>query len=54
MTTEEVIEFCKQNLANFKKPKSVIFVDALPRNPQQKVLRSELKMKYMNQRVTKS
>ena len=47
MTSEEVIGFCKENLTSFKKPKSVAFVDALPRNPQQKVLRSGLKMKYM-------
>lgn len=46
LTEEEVIEFCKQNLASYKKPKSVDFVDALPRNPAMKVLKTALREKY--------
>ncbi len=46
LTDEEVIEHCKKNLASYKKPKSVDFVDALPRNPQGKVLKFVLREKY--------
>jgi acyl-CoA synthetase (AMP-forming)/AMP-acid ligase II len=46
MTAEEVIEFCKVNLASFKKPKAVKFIDALPRSTVGKVLRSELKKRF--------
>jgi acyl-CoA synthetase (AMP-forming)/AMP-acid ligase II len=42
----EMIEFCKQHLARYKAPKSVEFVDSLPKNPQGKVLKRELRKKY--------
>ena len=45
-TEEELIEYCKQNLASYKKPKSVDFVRALPRNVMGKVLKTELREKY--------
>jgi acyl-CoA synthetase (AMP-forming)/AMP-acid ligase II len=46
MTQEEVIDYCKQNLASYKKPRSVIFVDRLPRNPAGKVLKNVLGEKF--------
>jgi len=46
MTEEEVVEYCKQHLASYKKPKSVDFMDALPRNPAGKVLKTVLREKY--------
>jgi acyl-CoA synthetase (AMP-forming)/AMP-acid ligase II len=39
MKGEEVIEYCKRYLASYKKPKSVEFVEILPRNPSGKVLK---------------
>ncbi len=42
-TAEEVIASCKERLANFKVPRSVEFVAALPRNLSGKVLKNELK-----------
>jgi len=45
-TEEEIIEICRQHLASYKKPKSVEFVDQLPRNPYGKVLYNVLKEKY--------
>lgn len=45
-TEEEIIEFCKQNLARYKAPKSVEFVKSLPKNPQGKILKRELREKY--------
>jgi acyl-CoA synthetase (AMP-forming)/AMP-acid ligase II len=35
---QAVIAYCKQHLANFKVPRSVEFLDALPRNPGGKVV----------------
>jgi len=43
---EEIMEYCRSRLAGFKRPRSVIFVDSLPRNPMGKVLKKELREKY--------
>jgi long-chain acyl-CoA synthetase len=40
---EELIQFCKENLANYKVIKAVKFVDEFPRNPNRKVLKRELR-----------
>jgi acyl-CoA synthetase (AMP-forming)/AMP-acid ligase II len=45
-TSEEIIEYCRSRLAGFKRPRSVVFVDALPRNPMGKVLRKKLREEY--------
>jgi acyl-CoA synthetase (AMP-forming)/AMP-acid ligase II len=45
MKEEEVIEYCRSHLASYKKPKSVAFVDSLPRNPSGKVLKTILREK---------
>jgi fatty-acyl-CoA synthase len=43
MKEEEVVEYCKAHLASYKKPKSVLFVQTLPRNPSGKVLKTVLR-----------
>jgi acyl-CoA synthetase (AMP-forming)/AMP-acid ligase II len=40
---KEIIEYCRQRLASFKKPEAVVFVDQLPRNSLGKVLKRELR-----------
>ena len=45
-TREEFMEYCRTRLAGFKRPRSVIFVEALPRNPMGKVLRKRLRDEY--------
>jgi fatty-acyl-CoA synthase len=40
---EEVKEFVKANLARYKVPRDIHFLDALPRNPTGKVLKRELR-----------
>ena len=42
-TAAELIEHCRGQLAKFKVPKDVTFIDALPRNPSGKVLKRELR-----------
>ena len=39
----EIIGFCKENLARYKAPKSVEFVESLPKNPQGKILKRVLR-----------
>lgn len=46
LTAEEIISFCGQHLAGYKKPRSVEFVDALPRNAAGKVLKTRLREQY--------
>ena len=43
LTDGEIIAHCRTNLAKFKVPKAVRFIDALPRNAAGKVLKRELK-----------
>lgn len=43
---DEIINFCRKNLASYKKPKSVEFVSELPRNPQGKILKKVIREKY--------
>ena len=45
-TTEEMMEFCRTRLAGFKRPRSVVFVDSLPRTPMGKVLKKTLREKF--------
>jgi fatty-acyl-CoA synthase len=42
MTEDEVKAHVRENLARFKTPRDVVFLDALPRNPTGKVLKREL------------
>ena len=50
---EEIIEFMKQNLASYKKPKKVEFVDHIPRTMTGKILKRELRSKYWEGRERK-
>jgi acyl-CoA synthetase (AMP-forming)/AMP-acid ligase II len=43
---EDIIAFARTRIAGFKAPKSVDFVDALPRNASGKILRRELRAPY--------
>ena len=46
MTEEEVIAHCRKELATFKCPKKVIFLDALPKTPTGKILKREMRATY--------
>ncbi len=45
-TAEALIDFCRDKLGGYKRPRSVDFVDALPRNLAGKVLKRELRERY--------
>jgi malonyl-CoA/methylmalonyl-CoA synthetase len=43
LTAESVRDFCREDLAGYKKPREVVFVDELPRNALGKVLKHEVR-----------
>jgi fatty-acyl-CoA synthase len=42
LSEDDIKDYVKQNLANYKVPREVVFLDELPRNPTGKVLKREL------------
>ncbi len=46
VTAEELIAFCKERLAGYKCPRSIDFVDELPKSTVGKILRREVKRRY--------
>jgi acyl-CoA synthetase (AMP-forming)/AMP-acid ligase II len=46
VSENDIIEFAKENLAKFKCPTSVDWIDALPRNPSGKILKKDLRAPY--------
>ena len=47
----EIIAFARERIAGYKLPKSVDFIEALPRNPSGKVLRKDLRKPYWEGRA---
>ena len=45
-TEAELIAFCASRLAGYKRPTSIDFTDALPRNPTGKLLKAQLRENY--------
>jgi len=45
-TEEEIMEYCRKNLASFKRPRTVVFVKDLPRNPMGKLIKKDIREKY--------
>jgi acyl-CoA synthetase (AMP-forming)/AMP-acid ligase II len=43
--SDAIIRLCQDNLAGYKKPRQVVFVDELPRNAAGKILKRELRAK---------
>ncbi len=46
VTEAGLLEHCREQLARFKRPEQVVFVDTLPRNALGKVLKRELRERY--------
>ncbi len=51
LKAEEVIAYCNGKLARFKIPRTVVFVDVLPRNVMGKVIKTELRARYVEQKA---
>ncbi len=49
VTEQEIINFCREHVAKYKAPKSVEFVNDLPKNPQGKILKKVLRLKYQKE-----
>ncbi len=52
-TEEELISFCKKHIASYKKPRTVDFVDELPKNNYGKILKRELRANYWEEKHRK-
>ena len=46
VTEEQIIKFCREKLAGYKRPRSVVFVGELPRNVMGKVLKRDLREEF--------
>jgi acyl-CoA synthetase (AMP-forming)/AMP-acid ligase II len=47
VTEQEIIAFCKKNLARYKAPKSVAFLSSLPRTGSGKIYKKGLREKHL-------
>jgi long-chain acyl-CoA synthetase len=46
VSAEALVEHCRAQLAGYKKPRHVVFLDALPRNSLGKVLKGDLRRSF--------
>ncbi len=51
VSEEDIIRFCGEHLAGYKKPKSVEFWKELPKSPQGKILKKDIRKRYINKSV---
>ena len=52
-TAQSILAFAKENLPGFQRPRTVDFVDTLPRSPAGKVLRQQVRAPYWEGRARK-
>ena len=46
LSSDEIISYVKSQIAGYKCPRSIDFIELLPRNPSGKVLRRELRAPF--------
>jgi fatty-acyl-CoA synthase len=46
LTDGDIVSFLQERLASYKKPRHVVFMDSLPRNPSGKVMKRELRERF--------
>jgi long-chain acyl-CoA synthetase len=51
--SDEITAFCREHLGRYKVPRSVEFVESLPKNPQGKILKRQIREKYWQGRERK-
>lgn len=49
---EELIAHCREQLANYKIPKQIEFIDAMPKNSMDKILKRELRLRFTRPQET--
>jgi len=52
LSEKDIIDLCEENLARFKKPRYMAFVDELPKNASGKILKRDLRQKYESSSIT--
>jgi acyl-CoA synthetase (AMP-forming)/AMP-acid ligase II len=50
VTPEEIVEYCQDKMAGYKRPKSAEVWEELPKNPSGKILKREMRQKYWAER----
>ena len=50
-SADEIIDFCRARMADYKRPRSVDFVAEVPRNPSGKLLKREIRAPYWEGRA---
>jgi len=50
-TADDIIDFCRERVADYKRPRSVDFVAEVPRNPSGKLLKREIRAPYWEGRA---
>ena len=53
ISEKEIINFCEGKIAGFKKPKTVEFIDKLPRNSTGKILKKDLRERFSHEQTQK-
>lgn len=48
ITKDEITDYCKENLADYKVPKQIVFVETLPMTPAGKIQKSKLKQEALD------
>jgi long-chain acyl-CoA synthetase len=48
LTEDQLIEYCREDLTNYKRPRYIFFADELPKTNVGKILRRELRDKYIH------
>jgi len=46
VSADQLVAYCRERLAHYKCPRSIEFVDVLPRDPSGKVRKRELRLRY--------
>ena len=46
LTDDEILAFCNDKLASFKRPEKIIIISELPRNSMGKILKKDLRDKF--------
>ncbi|MCU1463162.1 MAG: acyl-CoA synthetase [Acidimicrobiales bacterium] len=47
MTADDVVSWCRERLADYKRPRAVEFVDELPRDPNGKIRKPQMKQEWL-------